>query len=77
VGSGINIQSILAFTNINCNRRLGLSRGARVPDSPLDCQKHQKHSLKTGKNDTELIPVLITFKITTFLHLEHKCNVTE
>jgi len=32
---------------------------------------------KTGKNDTALIPVLNTFKITTFQHLEHRSSMTE
>jgi len=32
---------------------------------------------KIGKNDTALIPVLNTFKITTFPHFEHRSNMTE
>jgi len=48
-----------------------------VPESPQSCLKHHEHSLKTGKNDTILIPVLNTFKITTFPHLEHRSNMTE
>jgi len=31
---------------------------------------------QAGKNDTALIPVLNTFKITTFPHLEHRSNMT-
>jgi len=31
---------------------------------------------KTGKNDTALIPVLNTFKITTFPHLQHRSIMT-
>jgi len=38
-----------AFSDVNRNRRLDLTRGARVLESPLGCQKH------TGKNDTALI----------------------
>jgi len=34
-------------------------------------------ALETGKNDTAFIPVLNTFKITTFLYLEHKNIMAE
>ena len=37
VGGGTNIQSKLAFSDINRNQRLGLSPGARMPESPLGC----------------------------------------
>jgi len=32
---------------------------------------------KIGKNERALIPVLNTFKLTTFPHLEHRSNMTE
>jgi len=71
VGGGINIQSKLAFSDINRNRRLGLS-----PRSPCDgvagglLKTPRAQLKKTGKDDTALIPVLNTFKITTFPHLK-------
>jgi len=40
--------------------------------------KNTKNTVKkTGKNDTASIPVLNTFKITTFPHLDHRSNMTE
>ena len=47
-----------------------------MPEEPVDRSRHwavkkKEHSLiKTGKNYTALIPVLNTFKFTTFLHLD-------
>jgi len=34
-------------------------------------------ALNKGKNGTAQIPVLNTFKIITFPHLEHRSNMTE
>jgi len=74
VGGGTDIQSKLAFSNINRNRRLGLSPCAGVATGLLKTPRTQ---VKIGKNDTVLIPVLSTFKIATFPHLEHRSNMTE
>jgi len=67
------MQSKLTFYNINCNRKLGLS-----PMSP--CAGVATALLKTPRtqhNHTVLIPVLNTFKIITFPHLEYRRNITE
>ena len=48
-----------------------------MPESSLGCEKQQEHTLEKAKNDTALILVLNTFKITTFSHLERKSNMTE
>jgi len=39
--------------------------------------KTPRTAYKTGTNNTALIPVLNTFKITTFPHLERRRNMTE
>jgi len=59
VGGGINIQSKLAFSDINCNRRLGLSprspcAGVATGLLKTPITQHKK----TGKNDTALMSVL-------------------
>jgi len=40
----------------------------------LPVKNTKNTALKTGKNDAALIPVLNTFKLTTFSHLEHIRN---
>jgi len=74
------MQSKLTFSNINRNRKLGRSPSspyAGVATSHWAAKNNVNTIKKTGKNDTALIPVLNTFKITTFLHLEHKSIMTE
>jgi len=74
VGGDTNIQSKLAF-DINRNRRLGLSPSpcAGVATGLLKTPRIQ---LKYRKNHLASIPVLNTFKIITFPHLEHRRNLT-
>jgi len=57
----------LALCDINRNRRLRLSPRNPCAGVATGLLKTQ---LETGKNDTALIPLLNTFKITTFPHLE-------
>jgi len=59
---------------MNRNRGLELSPCAGVATGLL---KTPQRAYKTVKNDTALMPVLNTFKITTFPHHEHRCNMTE
>jgi len=67
----------LAFSDTHRNRRLRLSPRSPSAGIATGLLKHQEHSLKTGKNDTALIPVLNTFKTTTFPLLEYRSNMTE
>jgi len=66
--------SKLPFSDINRNRRLGLSSRRPCAGVATGLLKTPKTQLK---NDTALIPVLNTFKITTFPHLEHRSNMTD
>jgi len=69
--------SKLAFTDINRNRRLGLSPRSPCAGVTTVLLKTPKTHLKNSKNTTALIPVLNKFKITTFPHLENKRNMTD
>jgi len=69
--------SKLAFSDINRNRKLGRSPRSPYVGVATGMLKTPSTQLKPGKNDTALLLVLNTFKITTFLHLEHKSIMTE
>ena len=58
--------SKLAFSDINRNQRLGQNPRTRVPASPHGLLKTPRTQLKTGKNDTALIPVLTHSKSQLF-----------
>jgi len=60
----------LDFSDINRNRRLPLSPRSPCVGVANGLLKTLKTQLKTGKNDTALIPVLNTFKITACPYLE-------
>jgi len=77
VGGGTNIQSKLVFSNMNRNPRLGLRSRSPCAGVATGLLKTPRIQLKNRQNDTALIPVLNTFKITTFPLLEHRSNMTE
>ena len=78
MGGGTNIQSKLSFSDTNSYRRLGLNQWNPCAEVTTGLLKTPRKQLtKRGKNDTALIPILNTFNITTFPHLEHRSNMTE
>jgi len=69
--------SKLAFSDIIHSPRLGQSPRSPCNGVATGLLKTPRTQLRPNKNDTGLIPVLSTFKITTFLHLEHRSDMTE
>jgi len=67
--------SKLAFSGINSNQRLGLSPFAGVATGLLKTPRTQLEN--TGRNDTAPMPILNTFIVKTFPHLEYRCDMTD
>jgi len=69
--------SLLAFSDIDRNQTRVKLQEPVCRSRYWSVEYTENIAETTGKNDTALIPVLNTFKITTYPHLGHRSNMAE